>query len=119
MDDILNEIKRLVVKHYETDRKKSFTPGQDRVPSSAKLYDARELMLMIEAVLDGWWTEGRFVDELNRKLAQYIGVKYCSVVNSGSSANLLAYAALSSPLLGGKRIRPGDEVITAAGGFPT
>lgn len=99
--------------------KKKFIPGQSPVPVSGKIFDQQELLLMTEAVMDGWWTEGRFAKEFEEKVAKFIGVKFCSAVNSGSSANLLAFMALTSPLLKEKRINPGDEVITLAAGFPT
>ncbi len=74
---------------------------------------------MTEAVLDGWWTDGRFAAEFEQRLAEYLGVKFCAAVNSGSSANLVAFTALTSPNLGRRRILPGSEVITVAAGFPT
>lgn len=98
---------------------KKFIPGQSPVPVSGKVFDEKEFIKMTEAVLEGWWTEGRMNKEFEEKLARYIGVKFCSTVNSGSSANLLALMALTSHLLGEKRIKPGDEVITLAAGFPT
>lgn len=98
---------------------KEFVPGVSPVPVSGKVFDERELIKMVEAVLDGWWTEGKMTKDFERKLAEYIGVKFCSAVNSGSSANLLAIMALTSHLLGKKRLKKGDEIITLAAGFPT
>lgn len=98
---------------------KKFIPGQSPVPVSGKVFDEAEMLAATEAVLDGWWTEGRFADEFETKIARWLGVKYASLVNSGSSANLLAVTALTSPKLGEKRLKPGDEVITVAAGFPS
>lgn len=89
------------------------------IPPSGKVLDQHELMLMVEASLDGWLTAGRFNEEFEKKLANYLGVSYLSTTNSGSSANLLAFSALTSSKLGDKAIKPGDEVITVAAGFPT
>lgn len=99
--------------------KQDFLPGKDAVPPSGKLIGNEELKLMVEASLDGWLTTGRFNDEFENRLAEFIGVKYLITVNSGSSANLVAFSALTSPKLGDRAIRPGDEVIGVAAGFPT
>lgn len=96
-----------------------FLPGATMVPPSGKLLGARELKLMVEASLDGWLTTGRFNAEFEKKLASFIGVKHLITVNSGSSANLVAFSTLTSPKLGARAIRPGDEVIGVAAGFPT
>jgi CDP-4-dehydro-6-deoxyglucose reductase, E1 len=96
-----------------------FEPGRSAVPVAGRVFDARELQSLVEAALDGWFTTGRFADEFERRLAQVVGVREAILVNSGSSANLLAVSALTSPLLGDDRLRPGDEVITVAAGFPT
>lgn len=96
-----------------------FLPGTTVVPPSGKWLDASELKLMVEASLDGWLTTGRFNDEFERRLAKFMGVKYLITVNSGSSANLVAFSALTSPRLGERAIQPGDEVIGVAAGFPT
>lgn len=96
-----------------------FQPGISAVPPSGKLLDAAELKSMVEASLDGWLTTGRFNAEFEKKLAAFIGVKHLITVNSGSSANLVAFSALTSPKLGDRAIRPGDEVIGVAAGFPT
>lgn len=97
----------------------AFLPGLTPIPPSGKLIDAAELKLMVEASLDGWLTTGRFNDEFEHKLAQFIGVKHLITVNSGSSANLVAFSTLTSPKLGQRAIRQGDEVISVAAGFPT
>ncbi|HVZ83480.1 MAG TPA: lipopolysaccharide biosynthesis protein RfbH [Terracidiphilus sp.] len=96
-----------------------FVPGVSSVPISGKVLDSADMSSVIEAALDGWFTTGRFAAEFERKLARFIGVRSASLVNSGSSANLLALTALTSPKLGDRRIQPGDEVITVAAGFPT
>jgi len=98
---------------------KKFVPGESLVPASGKVFDEQEILLATEAVLDGRWTEGRFSDLFEEKISKWLGVKYTSLVNSGSSANLLAVSALKSPRLGKKRLKDGDEVITVAAGFPT
>jgi CDP-4-dehydro-6-deoxyglucose reductase, E1 len=97
----------------------TFNPGQTVVPPSGKVLDSSELKLMVEASLDGWLTTGRFNQEFEKRLAEYLGVKYLLTTNSGSSANLLAFSALTSPRLKDRAIKPGDEVIGVAAGFPT
>lgn len=99
--------------------KKDFHPGASVVPPAGKVLDANELKLMVEASLDGWLTTGRFNDEFEKRLALFLGVKHVITTNSGSSANLLAFSALTSPKLGKRAIQPGDEVIGVAAGFPT
>ncbi|HYF58550.1 MAG TPA: lipopolysaccharide biosynthesis protein RfbH [Burkholderiaceae bacterium] len=96
-----------------------FQPGSTPVPPSGKLLDAAELKAMVEASLDGWLTAGRFNDAFEKKLAAFLGVKHLITVNSGSSANLVAFSTLTSPKLGSRAILPGDEVIGVAAGFPT
>ncbi len=98
---------------------KTIVPGQDYIPVTGKVLDADDLLMGVDAVLDGWLTTGRFGPELETKLAEWMGANYAFLVNSGSSANLTAFYALTSPKLGKKAIRPGDEVITVAAGFPT
>lgn len=96
-----------------------FQPGVTPVPPSGKVIGAAELKNMVEASLDGWLTTGRFNDAFERRLAQFLGVKFVLTTNSGSSANLLALSALTSPKLEERALKPGDEVITVAAGFPT
>jgi CDP-6-deoxy-D-xylo-4-hexulose-3-dehydrase len=96
-----------------------FVAGETPVPPSGKLIGAEELQAMVEASLDGWLTAGRFNEEFEQKLAAFLGVKFAMTVNSGSSANLVAFSALTSPKLGNRAIKPGDEVIGVAAGFPT
>lgn len=96
-----------------------FVPGETPVPVSGKVWDADELEGLVEASLDGWWTEGRFTQAVQQELSRFLGVRNVVLCNSGSSANLLAFTALTSKLLGERRITPGSEVITVAAGFPT
>lgn len=98
---------------------KEFHPGASAVPVSGKVIDAADMGAVIDSALDCWFTTGRFAKEFERKLARFIGVRSASLVNSGSSANLVALSALTSPKLGDRQLKPGDEVITVAAGFPT
>ena len=98
--------------------KEGFAPG-DRLPYAARVYDHEEMENLVESALEFWLTAGHYTEEFERGLAAFLGVKHCSLVNSGSSANLLAFMALTSPLLGERAVRRGDEVITVAAGFPT
>mgnify|MGYP004460246979 FL=1 len=91
----------------------------DRIPYASRVYDRAEMMNLVDSSLEFWLTSGRYTDQFETEFAKYLGVKYCSLVNSGSSANLIAFMALTSPLLGDRRIKRGDEVITVAAGFPT
>ena len=100
-------------------REKIFKPGSTRIPPSGKVIGTAELQNMVEASLDGWLTTGRFNDAFEKRLAEFLGVKHALTTNSGSSANLLAVAALTSPQLGDRALKPGDEVISVAAGFPT
>ncbi len=96
-----------------------FAPGNTVIPAAGKVLGKEEIQNMVEASLDGWLTTGRFNDAFEKKLAEFLGVKYVLTVNSGSSANLLAFTALTSPSLGLRALQPGDEVISVAAGFPT
>ena len=98
--------------------KDGFTPGE-RLPYAARVYDHEEMENLVASALEFWLTAGHYTDEFERGLAAYLGVKHCSLVNSGSSANLLAFMALTSPLLEERAVRRGDEVVTVAAGFPT
>ena len=98
--------------------KEDFSPG-DRLPYAARVYDHEEMENLVASALEFWLTAGHYTEEFERGLAAYLGVKHCSLVNSGSSANLLAFMALTSPLLGARAVGRGDEVITVAAGFPT
>lgn len=97
----------------------AFTPGESPVPVSGRVLDTHDYVALVEASLDGWLTAGRFHEEFERALARYVGVRNSLFVNSGSSANLVALSALTSPKLGKRALKPGDEVITVAAGFPT
>ena len=97
----------------------AFIPGESAVPYAGRVYDEREMAALVESALDFWLTAGRFAGEFEREFAKFLGVKHCLLTNSGSSANLLALSALTSPRLGERRLKPGDEVITAACAFPT
>ncbi len=114
------EILSAVTAYYRTYKKqeKDFQPG-DRISYAGRVYDEKEMCSLVESALDFWLTTGRYAEEFEREFAQWLGVKYASLVNSGSSANLLAFMALTAPELGERRIRRGDEVITVAAGFPT
>lgn len=92
---------------------------KDKAPVSGKVYDYKEVANIIEAALDGWWTEGRWSEMFENKIKSFLGIEYCLLINSGSSANFLALKILSSPKLKERQIRPGDEIITTACGFPT
>lgn len=98
---------------------KDFVEGKNYVPVSGKVFDESELVNLVDASLDFWLTTGRYAAEFEKRFAEWLGVKHCLLVNSGSSANLLALTALTSPKLGDKRLKAGDEVITVAAGFPT
>jgi CDP-4-dehydro-6-deoxyglucose reductase, E1 len=98
---------------------REFVPGTSTVPVSGKVIGADDICSVVESALDGWFTTGRFAKEFERKLAKFVGVRSASLVNSGSSANLVALSALTSPKLGDRALKPGDEVITVAAGFPT
>lgn len=114
------EIAKLVQQFADiTTAPKPFSPGESVIPPSGKVVGAREMQLMVEASLDCWLTTGRFNAEFEKKLAEFLGVKYLLSVNSGSSANLVAFSALTSPKLGERAIKKGDEVIGVAAGFPT
>ncbi|MCI9021181.1 MAG: lipopolysaccharide biosynthesis protein RfbH [Eubacterium sp.] len=114
------DIQSMVADYYHQfkEKKKPFVPG-DRINYAARVFDEKEMQRLTDAVLDFWLTSGRFCDEFEKNFAEWIGVKYAHLVNSGSSANLLAFAVLTAPELGERRIRRGDEVITTACGFPT
>lgn len=99
-------------------QKTEFHDG-DRIPYASRVYGHEEMVNLVDSALEFWLTSGRYTDEFEKKLAEYLQVKYCSLVNSGSSANLAAFMALTSPLLGERRIKRGDEIITVAAGFPT
>ena len=108
------------VKHYEVKHKKdkAFSPG-DRIPYAGRVFDEKEITALVDSSLDFWLTTGRYAEKFEKDFASFLGVKHCSLTNSGSSANLLAFMALTSPKLGDRRIKKDDEVITVAAAFPT
>ena len=97
----------------------SFIPGTSRINYAGRVFDEKELISLVDASLDFWLTTGRYAEQFEKGLAEFLGMKYCLLTNSGSSANLLAVSALTSPNLNEKRLKPGDEVVTTACGFPT
>lgn len=114
------QILELVAEYCDTyhNQNRDFKEG-DRIPYASRVYDHEEMVKLVDSSLDFWLTSGRYTEEFERKLGEYLGVRYCSLVNSGSSANLAAFMALTSPLLGERRVKRGDEIITVACGFPT
>lgn len=117
------QIKALVAEYYHDFKepeqsKENFKPG-DRISYASRVYDEKEMCSLTDAVLDFWLTTGRFSDQFEKEFAEWIGVKYAHLVNSGSSANLIAFSVLTAPELGERQIKRGDEVITVACGFPT
>ena len=116
------QIKDMVSAYYsdfkKPEQEKPFVPG-DRIAYASRVYDEKEMCALVDAALDFWLTTGRFSEQFEKAFAAWIGVKYAHLVNSGSSANLLAFMALTAPELGERQIRRGDEVITVACGFPT
>lgn len=115
-EKILDSVKDYYTKFHRKDT--AYIPGQ-RIPYASRVYDEKEMCNLVDSALEFWLTSGRYTEEFESKFAEYLGIKHCSLVNSGSSANLLAFMALTSPLLGDKAIQRGDEVITVAAGFPT
>lgn len=113
---ILEQVRQFAAKRNSA---ATFRPGEDSVPVSGKVLGPEEFVSMVDACLDGWLTTGRFNEALEKRLAEFIGCSHVRTVNSGSSANLVAFAALTSPLLGERALKKGDEVITVAAGFPT
>jgi CDP-6-deoxy-D-xylo-4-hexulose-3-dehydrase len=105
--------------HFRSQPTRNIVPGQDYIPVTGKILDEEDLVHLVESSLDMWLTAGRFATEFEKSFAKAFGTKFSLLVNSGSSANLVAFTALTSPRLGDARIRPGDEVITVAAGFPT
>lgn len=119
-DSLREEISRLVEKFAEEKYKNNnIVPGEGVIPPSGKVIGKEEIQNMVDASLDAWLTTGRFNDRFEKRLAEFLGVKYCLSVNSGSSANLVAFSTLTSPKLGDRAIKKGDEVIGVAAGFPT
>ncbi len=119
-DELRQRILELVQAYYEAEFADSpFIPGETAVPVSGRSFDSAELLNLVDASLDFWLTTGRFARQFEQEFARYLGVRHASLCNSGSSANLLALSALTSPALNERQLKPGDEVITVAAGFPT
>ena len=114
------QIKALVADYYHDfkEKKASFQEG-DRITYAARVFDEKEMCALTDATLDFWLTTGRFSERFEKEFAAWLGVKHAHLVNSGSSANLIAFSVLTAPELGERQIRRGDEVITVACGFPT
>lgn len=114
------EIKNLVASYYHKyiEKAEGFQPG-DRIAYAGRVFDESEMCGLTDALLDFWLTSGRFAERFETEFAQWLGVRYASLVNSGSSANLIAFSALTAPELGERQICRGDEVITVAAAFPT
>lgn len=118
--ELRSEVFAAVQKYYNFKfQHRQFIPGQTYIPVSGKVFDDEELLRLVDSSLDFWLTTGRYAAEFEMRFAEWMGVKHCLLVNSGSSANLVALTALTSTKLGEKRLKPGDEVITVAAGFPT
>lgn len=119
-DDLRQAILRLVAEYAaESFPDRVFVPGVTPVPVAGRVFDAEDMSHLVDASLDFWLTTGRYAHQFEREFARFLGMRHAVLCNSGSSANLLALAALTSPKLGDRRLRPGDEVITVAAGFPT
>jgi CDP-6-deoxy-D-xylo-4-hexulose-3-dehydrase len=114
-EEILSAVTEYCDKYHAP---KEYAKG-DRIPYASRVYDHDEMVNLVDSALEFWLTSGRYTTEFEQKFAEYLGVRYCALVNSGSSANLCAFMALTSPLLGERQVQPGDEMITVAAGFPT
>src|SRR6478609_7247371 len=124
MVDTASQLRRqildLAAQYFEASSSSGeFIPGVSPVPVSGKVIDGADVSAVVDSALDAWFTTGRFAETFERDLARFVGVRSASLVNSGSSANLIAVTSLTSPKLGERRLIPGDEVITVAAGFPT
>ena len=115
-NEILQMVSEYCKKYHNTEDKQN---DLSRIPYASRVYDSAEMVNLVDSALEFWLTSGRYTRQFEKEFAEYLEVKYCSLVNSGSSANLLAFMALTSPLLGDRQVRPGDEMITVAAGFPT
>lgn len=115
-EEIFSKVAEL---HNLRESQKKFVPGKDRLNYAGRIYDEQEMISLVDASLDFWLTAGRYANQFEKEMAKFLGVKHCLLTNSGSSANLLAISALTSPKLGERKLQPGDEVITTACGFPT
>lgn len=119
-NELKEEIFKRVKEYYLLAHKKEgFVPGKSNIPYAGRVYDEKELISLVDSALDFWLTAGKFAKQFEREFADFLGIKHCLLTNSGSSANLLAVSALTSPKLGDKQLKQGDEVITVAAAFPT
>ena len=118
-DEARNSVLNSVKEYYKQYMAKPEYQDGDRIPYASRVFDEREVINLVDSALEFWLTAGRYTDEFEKNFARYLSVPYCSLVNSGSSANLIAFMALTSPLLKERAVKPGDEVITVACGFPT
>lgn len=119
LKNINHEAQAALLKTIKQNVTRQITPGENYIPVTGKVLDETDILLGVDAMLDGWLTAGRFANEFERTLARYFGSKFSALVNSGSSANLLAFYSLTSPKLENRALQPGDEVISVAAGFPT
>ena len=115
-EQILSMVSEYCDKYHN--QEKPFEEGQ-RIPYASRVYDHEEMVNLVDSSLEFWLTAGRYTDQFEKAFAQYLNIPFCALVNSGSSANLVAFMTLTSPLLGERQIKRGDEVITVAAGFPT
>src|SRR5574344_1877087 len=118
-EEVTKEILDSVKEYYKKYMVRPEYKDGDRISYASRVFDEKEMMNLTDSALEFWLTSGRYTDKFEKQLAEYLGVPYCSLVNSGSSANLLAFMALTSPLLKEKAVKRGDEIITVACGFPT
>lgn len=118
-ETIKKEIFKLIAELYKIEETGEFVPGESIINYAGRIYDQNEVISLVDSALDFWLTTGRYAQKFENEFAKFLGIKYCLLTNSGSSANLLAISALTSHKLGDKRLKPGDEVITTACGFPT
>ena len=118
-DKIFMLVKEYYELYHRPAQTKKFIPGKDRINYAGRVFDEKEIITLVDSALDFWLTSGNYTEEFEKKLATFLGIRYCLLVNSGSSANLLAFMTLTSSTLGDRRIKRGDEVITVAAAFPT
>ena len=117
--ELRKQIQELTREFYkERFEKREFSPGKSRLNYAGRVFDEKELVNAVDASLDFWLTEGRFSEQFAEKISNFLGIEHVLLTNSGSSANLLAFSALTSEKLGDRRLKPGDEVISVAAGFP-
>ncbi|GAI02425.1 unnamed protein product, partial [marine sediment metagenome] len=120
-DSIKSEIFKKVKQYYKEkfEKEEKFVPGETKINYAGRVFDEKEIINLVDSALEFWLTAGRYADEFEKRLSNFIGTKYCALTNSGSSANLLAISALTSQKLKDRKLKPGDEIITVAAAFPT